>query len=74
MLDAIPADAFTSLKQDRDAKLGGYVSRTVNRVVQSGEFYAVIYDAVFERDDAVTLRVVFRVAEPHEVSGLWFNK
>jgi hypothetical protein len=74
MLDAIDAEAFVSLKNDRDAKLGGYVSRTVNRVVQSGDFYAVIYDAVFEKDGAVTLRVVFRVADPHEVSGLWFNK
>jgi hypothetical protein len=31
-------------------------------------------DAKFEKDDAVTVRVVFRVAEPHQVSGLWFNK
>jgi hypothetical protein len=56
------------------AKLGGYVSRTVNRVVKSGDFYAIIYDAVFEKDGAVAFRVVVRVAEPHEVSGLWFNK
>ena len=74
MLDAITQSDFASFKQDRDAKLGLYVSRQVNRVVQSGDFYAVIYDAVFERDDAVTMRLVFRVAEPHEVSGLWFNK
>jgi len=74
MLDAIDAEAFDSLKNDRYAKLGGYVSRTVNRVVQSGDFYAVVYGAVFEKDSAVTLRVVFRVTEPHEVSGLWFNK
>jgi hypothetical protein len=74
MLDAIDAGAFESLKSDRDAKLGGYVSRIVNRVVQTGDFYAVIYDAVFEKDSAVALRVVFRVAEPHEVSGLWFSK
>jgi hypothetical protein len=74
MLDAISQSDFASFKQDRDAKLGLYVSRQVNRVVQGGDFYAVLYDAVFEQDDAVTVRVVFRVAEPHEVSGLWFNK
>ncbi len=74
MLDAIPRSGFDSLKKDRDAKLGLYVSREANRVVQSGDFYAVIYDAVFEKDDKVTLRVVFRVAEPHEISGLWFSK
>lgn len=74
MLNAMPQAEFDKLKQDRDAKLGAYVSRSVNRVVQSGDFYAVIYDAKFEKDDAVSIRVVFRVAEPHEVSGLWFNK
>lgn len=74
MLNGIPEAGFAKLKADRDAKLGLYVSRQVNRVVRSGDFYAVIYDAKFEKDDAVSVRVVFRVAEPHEVSGLWFNK
>lgn len=74
MLKAMPQTEFTRLKADRDAKLGNYVSRKVDQVVQTGDFYAVIYDAVFEKDDAVTVRVVFRVADPHEISGLWFNK
>lgn len=65
---------ISPLKIDRDSKLGLYISREVNSVVQTGEFYAVLYDAKFEKDDAVTVRVVFRVAEPHEISGLWFNK
>jgi hypothetical protein len=34
----------------------------------------VIYDARFTKDDAVTMRVVFRAAQPHEISGLWFDK
>jgi hypothetical protein len=74
MLAAMPQAQFDTLKKDRDAKLGYYVSRQVNRVVQDGDFYAVIYDAKFEKDAAVTVRVVFRVADPHEISGLWFNK
>ena len=74
MLNAMTSDNFASLKIDRDSKLGLYISREVNSVVQTGEFYAVLYDAKFEKDDAVTVRVVFRVAEPHEISGLWFNK
>jgi hypothetical protein len=74
MARAMSQAEFDKLKKDRDAKLGLYVSRTVNSVVQTGDFYAVIYDAKFEKDDAVTVRVVFRVAEPHEISGLWFNK
>jgi hypothetical protein len=74
MLNAMPPEEFDKLKQDRDAKLGLYLSRSVNRVVRSGDFYAVVYDAVFEKDDAVAVRVVFRAAEPHDVSGLWFDK
>jgi hypothetical protein len=46
----------------------------VNSVAQTGDFYVVIYDTKFEKDDNVTVRVVFRVADPHQVSGLWFNK
>jgi hypothetical protein len=74
MLKAMPQSEFDALKKDRDVKLGLYVSRQVNKVMQSGDYYIVIYDAVFEKDNAVTVRVVFRVADPHQVSGLWFNK
>jgi hypothetical protein len=74
MLTNMTEAQFATLKKDRDAKLGLYVSRTVNNVVQVGDFYAINYDAVFEKDAAVSVRVVFRMAEPHEVSGLWFSK
>ena len=74
MLKAMTQSQFDTLKKDRDAKLGLYVSRAVNSVTQQGDFYIVVYDAVFEKDSAVVVRVVFRVAEPHQVSGLWFNK
>ena len=71
----MPEGNFEILKQDRDAKLGGYVSRQVYQVVEGyNGFYTVIYDAVFERDKDVIMRVVFRADEPHEVSGIWFNK
>ena len=74
MLDAMSQTQFDALKKDRDAKLGLYLSREVHNVTQTGDFYTVNYDAKFEKDDAVTIRVVFRIAEPHQVSGLWFNK
>jgi hypothetical protein len=74
MLNAMTQKEFDTLKKDRDAKLGLYISRQVNSVVKDGDFYAVIYDAKFEKDTAVTVRVVFRIAEPNQVSGLWFNK
>ena len=75
MLKAMTQSQFDALKKDRDDKLGPYVSRQVNSVLQRQDgFYVVIYDAKFEKDAAVTMRVVFRVADPHQVSGLWFNK
>ena len=74
MLNAMSQTQFAELKKDRDAKLGLYLSREVHSVTQTGDFYTVNYDAKFEKDNAVTIRVVFRIAEPHQVSGLWFNK
>lgn len=74
MLTAMSQSQFDIFKKDRDSKLGAYVSRQVNSVTQSGGYYAVIYDVKFEKDDAVTMRVVFNTSEPHEISGLWFNK
>lgn len=74
MRKAIGEAQFETLKKERDEKFGGYVSRQVNSVIQQGDFYAVIYDTKFEKDDDVKMRVVFRMKEPHEISGLWFNK
>jgi hypothetical protein len=74
MLKAIPESEFNKLKGDRDSKLGSYISRTVDSVYKQGDFYAVVYIAKFEKESAVTVRVVFRIAEPHQVSGLWFDK
>ena len=74
MLKAMPQTEFDKLKKDRDAKLGLYLSRQVDQVAQSGDYYVVFYNAKFEKEDAVTVRVVFYVNEPHEISGLWFDK
>jgi len=75
MLKSMPQGAFEYLKQDRDAKLGRYISRQVEDVVQGYDgFYTVIYDAVFEKDRDVIMRVVFQGEDPHQISGLWFNK
>jgi len=74
MLKAMSETQFASLKADRDAKLGLYVSREVSSVSQMGDFYIVRYQARFEKEATVNMRVVFRVAEPNQVSGLWFDK
>ncbi len=76
MLTAMSEEAFAKFKKDYDGKLGAYVSRKVNKVTQSqsGNFVAVVYDAVFEKNNAVTMRVVFRADDPHQISGLWFSQ
>ena len=76
MSKAMPQSGFETLKKDRDEKLGAYVSRQVSSVNQSksGKHVAVVYDAVFEKEQAVTMRVVFEAEEPHGVSGIWFSK
>jgi len=74
MPTAMSPDQFKILKRDRDARLGPYVSRKVKDVYQRDDFYTVIDETVFEADNAVIMRVVFRAVEPQEVSGLWFDK
>jgi len=53
--------------------IGNYVSRQVDSVTQSGDFVTVVYNARFENEDQVTLRVSFELAEPHRIGGLWFD-
>ena len=74
MLAAMNESQFATMKADRDAKLGLYLSREVVSVIQTGEFFSVVYNAKFEKEAEVAVRVVFRVADPHQVSGLWFDK
>ncbi|MEW5829557.1 MAG: DUF3887 domain-containing protein [Chloroflexota bacterium] len=74
MLAALTEARFADLKADRDIALGGYVSREVVNVTLDGDFYTVFYLVRFEKQADVILRVVFRVEEPHQVSGLWFSK
>jgi hypothetical protein len=66
---------FHSFRGDRNAKLGKYLSRTVQDVYKTNrDFYTVIYNADYEKAGDVTMRVVFHVKEPHQVSGIWFNE
>jgi hypothetical protein len=74
MLQGINANELVKLKQDRDSKLGKYLSRAVSSVSRTGDFYVVVYDAQFEKNSPVAVRVVFRTTAPNQVSGLWFNK
>lgn len=74
MLKTMTSAQFDALKTDRDEKVGLYISRTVADVYQQDDFSVVVYTAKFEKEAEVLVRVVFRLADPHQVSGLWFNK
>ncbi len=73
MKGAITADGLANMRTKVNDKIGNYVSRQVESVLQSGDNVTVIYTARFENDDAVTMRVSFETAEPHRISGLWFD-
>lgn len=71
MLKAMTEQQMTSLRDMLQSKIGAYVSRTVSSVEQSGRFTAIIYDAQYENEEHVTMRVVFD--ENQAISGLWFD-
>ncbi len=54
-------------------KVGKYQSRTVETVTQSPTFVTVIYNAKFENDDPVVIRLSLDLNDPHQVNGLYFD-
>ena len=68
----IPAANFAAWKQGLDDKFGNYLSRQVDQVTQSGEFYVVVYQAEFEQDEQVIIGVAFHASD-HSISHLWFD-
>ncbi len=74
MLKGIPEATFTgSFLPNVAGKLGKYISRQVDSVTQVGNNVLIVYTAKFEQDDNVTVRFSLEQAEPHHVSGLYFN-
>ena len=71
MLDAMTESQFASLRTMLDSKVGGYVSRQVSRVEKDQDFVTVVYDAQYQDEEHVTMRVVFDQAKL--ISGLWFD-
>jgi hypothetical protein len=75
LLKSMTQHEFEKLSQDEFTGLGRYHSREVEGVVQRSDgSYTVIYYVVFDNDDEVLMRVTFRADEPHEISGLHFEK
>jgi hypothetical protein len=75
VLKSMPLEQFEKLRNDEFTGLGRYYSREVESVVHRNDgFYTVIYYVVFENNNEILLRVRFQAEEPHQISGLWFNK
>jgi hypothetical protein len=73
MKDALTVDKFETLAKDLNSKLGAYVSHEVSRAEETeGGFISVSYRTKFEKG-SVTMRLVHDAADPHLVSGLWFQ-
>jgi hypothetical protein len=72
MQEEIPATGFATLKHDLDDRLGNYISRTVDRVAQSDEFYVVDYQAKFGHEEPVKITVAFHASD-HSIAFLAFD-
>lgn len=74
MKKGIPEGSFkNSLLPTISGKIGNYVSRTVESVSQSSNFVTVVYNAKFEDDEPVVVRLSLSTNTPHQVTGLWFD-
>jgi hypothetical protein len=71
MLKAMSESELDALRAMLEAKLGGYVSRQVSSMQKNGNLVTVVYDAQFEEEEHVTMRVVFD--QDRRISGLWFD-
>ena len=73
MQETISADFFVGWKLNLDDKLGNYLSHQVEQVSQSDEYYVVIYQVRFEKDEQAKVGIVFHAAEPHTINHLWID-
>ena len=74
MVDGMPLEGFRSLKDLLQSKIGNYISKKPDDVVEKGGFINVIYSVKFEGEDNVTVRLVFiKGDETYQVQGLWFD-
>ena len=74
MRKAITESVFHNTRSFISSKIGFYVSKSSSRIYRKEKFIAVIYEADFEKEKGVTVRVVFqKYGEKNMVTGLWFN-
>ena len=74
MNKALTEADFQKARSTNTAKIGNYVSRTVDHIeTRSNGYVVVFYKAKFTEEDPVTMRVSFETATPHHVGGFFFN-
>jgi len=72
MYERAPATEFSAWKEGLEEVIGAYLSRNIDKVTQSGEFYVVTYQANFEKEEQVTVTVAFHASD-HSIALLSFE-
>lgn len=65
--------AFKDLLTMLDSKVGTFQTSDLVTVLRDDKYTTVVYRLTFTKDNEVAMRVVFDNAEPHPISGLWFD-
>lgn len=73
MRQGMNEQAFADLLTMLDTKLGTYQTRNLITVLQDDNYSTLVYRLIYDMDNEVSMRVVFDNAEPHQISGLWFD-
>jgi len=73
MKQGMNEQVFDDLLNMLDTKLGAYQSNNLVTVLQDENFSTLVYQLIYEKDNEVSMRVVFDNKEPHQISGLWFD-
>jgi hypothetical protein len=72
MHEELPATDFAAWKLELDNKIGNYLSRQVDEVTRSDEFFVLLYQAKFEQEKHVTVTVAFHSSD-HSIALLSFD-
>lgn len=73
MSQGMNEQAFMDLLTMLDTKLGSYKSAELVTVLKEEAYSTLVYRLSYEKDNEVSMRVVFDLDEPHRISGLWFD-
>ncbi len=73
MRQAETESVFLQTRAAIQSKIGNYISRQVADVVKQDNFIVVIYNGRFEKENGVTMRLVFTPDDAHQIAGLWFD-